>query len=242
MKLALDHIYKCPNCSNLIKQGNLISGNTFGAKLFSDSKQFAPMLPNFTNLTKCKKCNAIFKISNLKEWGCKNYLTRLFWKGKCKKADSVGSLNTSDLYTALEMFPQDELYIRQQILWSLNDPLRSYSDYDQPISEVLIKVRELDTRFEENCHALLKLLDPSDENQKIMMAELYRNLGQFDKCIELINSIDTFSNRTELKHKLKKYFIWECEKENKFVFRIDNYMARKQKELTYSGLIKHFKL
>ena len=72
-----------------------------------------------------------------------------------------------------------------------------------------------------------------------MKAELYRNLGEFDKCIELINSIDTSSDRTDFNSKLKKYFTLECEKENKLVFRIDNYTARKQKPLTYAGIIKY---
>ena len=54
-----NYIYKCPSCGNFIKIGSLISGNTYGAKLYSDGKRVAPMMPEFPDLTKCKKCNAI---------------------------------------------------------------------------------------------------------------------------------------------------------------------------------------
>ena len=64
-----EYIYKCPNCGNLLSRGSLMSGNTFGAKLFSDGKRITPMLPEFPNLTKCKKCNRFIWVNKLQEVG-----------------------------------------------------------------------------------------------------------------------------------------------------------------------------
>jgi hypothetical protein len=60
-------IYECPYCGNRLKRKSLASGNTLGAKLYSDGKQIAPMLPDFPNLTKCKKCDNIFYVNDLKK-------------------------------------------------------------------------------------------------------------------------------------------------------------------------------
>jgi len=274
-----EYIYQCPNCNNLLKRGSLISGNTFGATLFSDGKQIAPMLPDFPNLTKCKKCNAIFKISELKEVGTynmwerdglqkkqKNIMIRVFlpfWlsfslsfvlisviidtalcrffanniflsimifavitimiflllsrkeirkykmKNKAKKADSVEFLDVADLFRALKIYPQDELYIRQCIWWKENDYARRFLKYNekQDLSDIV--------RYdEENCNALLKLLDKNEYGQKIMMAELYRNLGQFDICMELIETLPLNC------HWLKWQFKEECVKKNRFVIQL----------------------
>ena len=69
MKPGPDYIYKCPVCGKLVKRGSLMSGNTFGAKLYSDGKNDAPMLPDFPNLSKCAKCDTIFNLRELKEVG-----------------------------------------------------------------------------------------------------------------------------------------------------------------------------
>ena len=64
-----DYIYKCPNCGSLFRQGSLTSGNTFGAKVFSDGVTIAPMMSDFPSFTKCKKCGSFLNMRELKEVG-----------------------------------------------------------------------------------------------------------------------------------------------------------------------------
>lgn len=40
-----DQIIACPHCSALAKHLTLISGNAFGASVWTDGKQILPMLP-----------------------------------------------------------------------------------------------------------------------------------------------------------------------------------------------------
>ena len=206
-----DEIYKCPKCSNLLKRGSLMSGNTFGATLYSDGKQVAPMLPEFPNLTKCKKCDTILWLNEIKEIGtCEAWSEKT--KPKWKNADYADFLSITDLFRALELdvVKNDkgkELSVRHRIWWAFNDRIRSGRKemYVQEIEEVLWK---------QNCLRLIELLDTKDVNQRIMIAELYRNLGKFDECMELINSLD--NNLDWIVEKFKA----ECDNKNKLLIQI----------------------
>ncbi len=67
-----NYVYKCPNCNTFFKRGSLTSGNTFETKIYSDGKRESPMLPEFPQIIKCKKCNFIFWIHKLTEIGSYN--------------------------------------------------------------------------------------------------------------------------------------------------------------------------
>lgn len=185
-----DLIYKCPHCENLLKRGSLTSGNTFNSKLYSDGKQVAPMLPDFPNLTKCKKCNNIFWLSDLKpigEYGKyrgyegRNNIEKSLWE----IAESVTFLDVYELFRALKMTDdlKREKNIRIWIWWAFNDRIREEGN------NLFVDTND-QKLWEENCKDLLNVLDDADFNEKLMIADLYRNLGEFDRCIEIIDSIE----------------------------------------------------
>jgi hypothetical protein len=51
-----DQIVACPHCKALAKYMTLMSGNTFGARVWTDGKQDAPMLPHPPAVVKCRQC------------------------------------------------------------------------------------------------------------------------------------------------------------------------------------------
>ncbi len=69
--------------------------------------------------------------------------------------------------------------------------------------------------WEKNIKRLIKLSDPYDIDQKIILAELHRCLGDFKSCMKIINRI----RRPELV-KLKSRFKDECDKQNIMVFQL----------------------
>ncbi len=81
--------------------------------------------------------------------------------------------------------------------------------------------------FQEGSY-LIKFFDPEDQGQRIMIAELYRNLGEFDKCIELIDSVD---GDTEIKAYIKERFTLECQQGNKFTIGIYGPPETREKRL-----------
>jgi hypothetical protein len=188
-----------------------MSGNTCGATLFSDGKQIAPMLPEFPNLTKCKKCDTILWLSEMKEIG-----TYDSWDEECnpkwENADRAEFLNIADLFRSLELDTvkndkEKEKVVRHRIWWTYNNRIRAGKElFIQDNDEVL---------WRQNCQRLIELFDTTDINEKIMTAELYRNLGEFDVCLKLINSLD--SNLDWIVEKLKM----ECNNRNKRLIKLN---------------------
>jgi len=179
MQPGPNNIYKCPHCGHFLKERTLLSGNTCEAMFYSDGKRIAPMLPEFPDLTKCKKCNHIFWLSIFKIVGQEDC-----WNPDSKWADAECAefLNIKDLFRALEMYPKKEKDIRIWILWTFNDRIRNGK-------EIFIDPDDKDL-WEQNSNALLKLFDDSNLERKFLKAELYRNLGEFEKCIDIIESIN----------------------------------------------------
>jgi hypothetical protein len=204
------YVYKCPNCGNLLKNGSLTSGNTFGAKIFSDGKRIAPMLPEFPNLTKCKKCNTIFWLHKLKEIGVYEWGDEK--NSKWQNADKAEFLGIDDYFNALNKGmatnKEVELFIRQHIWWAYNDKIR------QGLKLFIDNADE--ERWVDNLEKLKILLDQSDINQRIMIAEINRNLGDFENCINIIQGIDD----AELDW-LKEKFLTECKRKNKWVIKLN---------------------
>jgi len=52
--------FKCPKCEKVIKRRSMLSGNTFGAKQYSDGRMHAPMMPEYPRITECPKCGNIY--------------------------------------------------------------------------------------------------------------------------------------------------------------------------------------
>ena len=50
----------CPYCGEKKDIMSLISGNTFGATIWSDNKRVAPMLPDISIIQKCPKCRKYY--------------------------------------------------------------------------------------------------------------------------------------------------------------------------------------
>lgn len=205
-----NYVYKCPKCNNLLTKGSLMSGNTFGAEIFSDGKRIAPMLPEFPNLTKCKKCDTILWLSKLKEigiykWGDKD-------NSNWENANNAEFLSIEDYNRALDNglaeTKQEEIFIRQRIWWAYNDRKRNGNN---PFIDENDEVK-----WKENCEKLISLLDYSNLNQRIMIAEIKRNLGDFKSCMEIIKGIDN-DELNWLKNKVTK----ECELKNRWVIKLN---------------------
>ncbi|MEW5844956.1 MAG: hypothetical protein AB1777_01685 [Bacteroidota bacterium] len=210
------YIYKCPNCGNLLQKGSILSGNTFYSILYSDGKRIGSMLPEFPEITKCNKCDNIFWLSKSVEIGTYELGGKKNSK-KWENADWLVSLGIDDYFKALDSGiaknKQEELYIRQRIWYLYNDRVRD--GQDQFVDE------KDEIRWRENCFELISLLDQSDLNQKIIVAEIYRNLGDFENCIKIIQSIDN-DDFNWIKDKL----INECNRKNKHVIVLYNRRLR----------------
>ena len=214
MRPGPDYIYQCPECSNLLRKGSLWSGNTFGGKLYSDGKMVASMLPAFPNLTKCKKCGSLLWLSDMEEIGTDEWEHR---NREYKTADRVEFLDIPDLFRFLELdivkcSIEKEKIVRRKIWLAFNDRIRTQSFFKRK----QIFTRESDEAlWKQNCLRLLELYDPANISDKLMAAELYRNLGEFNVCVKILDSVDD-EDCDWFVEKLKG----ECEKKNKLLVRL----------------------
>lgn len=125
----------------------------------------------------------------------------------------------------MQLFPNSERDIRVKIWWKYNDAART--QLQNGLTDLRICSQYLDKKeYKENCYALLNLLDINDWQQRCMIRELYRNLGEFEKALE-IGKDDTMCNITLMLHD-------ECKKRNRFLFRTDNYIFDYMKNENYA--------
>jgi hypothetical protein len=160
-----------------------MSGNTSGADFFSDGHYFARMLPEFPIITKCIGCTTIFWLDETNEIGS------YYWGEKInmewEEAFVAEFMSLDDYFRALELrLPrtiEEEIYIRKRIWWEMNDRIR--------FKDELPAYENENQLWSDNINKLISLLNGSDDSEKIILAELLRNLGNFEACQKTLDSI-----------------------------------------------------
>ena len=64
MRRGEDLLIACPYCGKEHIQETLMSGNTRGARYWTDGKRDAPMLPTMPVLTRCDSCKTFFHVDD----------------------------------------------------------------------------------------------------------------------------------------------------------------------------------
>jgi len=169
-------IMKCSTCSEYIEQSRIISGNTFGAKIWTDGWRDAPMMPDQPSLVKCPHCGSLLWIDELEKLGETEQ-----WSGGSEfKGSKPYHVPDSEAYMRLlkerTHNPEKEIYLRLRAWWAGNDARRE-TDQKMPLSEEEIG----------NLQAVSDLLDEQDPNDRLMKAEIMRELGRFDEAKRLLD-------------------------------------------------------
>jgi len=172
MRFGPTIIRKCSECSRLIKDFTIASANTVGAVCWTDGKCYMPMLPDELWFVKCPHCHTLLWIDEQEEEGEIESLSDS--SGPYKDAEQYGVPELQDYYEELNkdnLGKIKEQYLRLRAWWAGNDSRRDSSE-KQALSEKEI----------ENLQALDKLLDPADDEDRLMKAEVKRELGRFEEA------------------------------------------------------------
>lgn len=203
-------IYACPKCGRKVANESLMSGNTFGARYFSDGKRIAPMLPEFPDLIRCQSCDFFFF---LHEQEPVDELYRFEEQSDVtlNEIDQAKAPGLDDLILALEQEvarkKENEISIRLDLWRSFNDRTRNGKS---------LFLNENDKHlYLNNCEALITLIEPKEDQFMVTLAELYRNLGLFEACLKLLDSLED-----QRWNRLKAQFSKACEKEVTEVFEL----------------------
>jgi len=174
---GLTMIKKCSACSGLIKEVTMTSGNTFGAIFWTDGKREAPMLPEEPWLVKCPHCDGVVWIDELDEVA---EIEPFDVNDEYENAWPYEEPTFQDYLATIQMseYERDkECYLRVRAWWAGNDTRRLPGNRGQALSG-----DEID-----NLEMLYNKLEPSNENDRIMMAEIKRELGQFEAAEAMLN-------------------------------------------------------
>lgn len=183
----------CPFCGTEKQIMSLISGNTFGAELWSDNKQIAPMLPEISYVQKCPHCGKYYiterqEVKYAKDGYSfeKGLLTYPEMKEAFTQLSEEGFLNENE-----------EINVRMMLH-------HAYNDYYYRTEEKKVVSEEDKTLFHKNGLWLINNLI----TDSVMKAEFYREIGEIDTARSILDSItveDEFLKRivTAIKDRLE---------------------------------------
>jgi hypothetical protein len=155
-----------------VVQEDTLSGNTIGATYWTDGKREAKMLPNHPWLAKCPVCSGLFWVDETSE------VDTGFDAAKGKQQVLAPSEKELLEFLAGPTLPRDkELYLRITAWRSANDAWRWNPNATKAFSKDQVQ----------NLHALSEMLDETEPNQRILKAEIAREMGEFEKCLHLLS-------------------------------------------------------
>ena len=167
-------------------------------------------MPSLPVLSKCTHCDTIFWLADIEQIGSYSFGDKN--NEEWEAAESAIFLDIDDLFRALTLDDvvaekDDELFIRKSIWWAYNDRVRN--------GEKLHESLEDEIKWRENINQLMNLFDSDVDYDKIFIAELYRNIGNFEECIRIIDSISS-ADLGWVNEAIKK----ECQNRNTQVFQL----------------------
>jgi hypothetical protein len=216
MTLGLLLYYKCPKCGQLLTVQGFESFSNSEAYHFSDSKSVFPMMPNNPDIIKCKYCFQFFWFKNSK----KVPFFLLFFISRFKKIYEAEHLtlieNLEVLSSDLIKTKDEEILVRKKIWWAYNDRQRTYDNKPFTNERRFEDIKDKEN-YNLNCYKLIQMLSNTEqEDLKLIIAEIYRNLGEFDRCIHILEKEFINTELFDIALQIKK----EAEKENSWVFKL----------------------
>lgn len=212
MKPGFCLLAECPHCGEKKELLQLLSGNSLGVKLWSDLKKEMPMLPMVSPVQKCPKCGHFYMLNEVKQEGGKTYS---FEKGWLTFEESLLALEElkSDQKDRLEL-------LTIIVIWAYNDIQRKEpkSDPLSPRKEKSEKTRNTPTpeQTETFKSVIKKLLEQGIyTDNELLLAELYREIGEFDKCIHIL---EKFEPQNEFHELVKNSIIEHAKQQDSNVF------------------------
>lgn len=188
MRLGSTHIIRCPHCSGLGCYEAIKSGNSFGAKFYTDGKEVAPMMPEVPAVVECASCTGLFWLGQQEEvgefdaYGDQAESADPAWKaaGKLHEPGERQYLVWLERLRAEQ--PARERDLRMFTWWRGNDRHR-----DAQLADPEDRPQDAASR-EANMRALCALLQKGVDGDRLMRAEILRQLGQFDDGLAVLSS------------------------------------------------------
>jgi len=220
---------ECNVCKNTIEIITISSGNAFFARYWTDDYSTTPKLPLEFSFKKCPHCRSLFWIDDLKELGVVDWLNGDDEPDKAwGKSKSALNFDLTDYFIALENnFPRttEEIKdLRMNAWWLFNHRFRwpqtrNFFFKKKPLEPLNILA------FHNNLTSLQDLLNIDVQSERILIAEIYRELGRFEECERLL---DFEFNESLLN--VREFILRYCKEQNSVVQDMTDYLNEKQRQ------------
>lgn len=195
-------LIECPYCKEKYDKHNYLSVNTMGAKRWTDGRFKDPLYQPNPFITKCNKCKRVFWIEDantvayvqrkpyLKPYTYNNNYAEpgpeirngkpVYFYGDIETS-SLWSLEVDEIRNTIEsnetLLPERMVALRK-LYWHESNDMRR---------ETQFSINYSDKFLIENLKELIKTLDESIQRERIIKAEIYRELECYDEALKLIN-------------------------------------------------------
>lgn len=199
MMIGPARILTCPECGGSKEVMSLLSGNSFGADMWSDGRMDAPMLPEPSMIQKCPHCGKYFWLPDqpfvrVKDW---------------HECHDLGALSFTELKEGVIQLLSKcadeamETDIRLQFLMAYNDEFhRRWKDGTR--YRINTEPAVSDTKmFRENLERLYFLFLYQEDRSSA--AEMLRELGLYKECMTLIENLEGFNPNDRLEYNAQVY-------------------------------------
>jgi hypothetical protein len=182
-------IIKCPNCGGLACYGTLRSGNTIGARTWTDGRQIAPMLPHPPAVVKCSQCPECYWLSGAETvgeydpWDREAPPADPSWKNVESIEEPTEEEYAKALAGTLASTPKEVRSLRILAWWRANDPYRNQLDL------MRVSRQPHSKSFRSNLESLVGLMKDGEVNDLLMKAEILRELGRFDEAESVLRRV-----------------------------------------------------
>lgn len=168
----------CPFCGGEKEVMNLVSGNTCGATIWSDTRRNYPMLPELSPIQQCPNCKKYYFLEDAKPPKNFNRVPDYSFE--------LGELNFTELKEAKEQLEQLNLTTIQK--WILNHQLfMAYNDLFYRNEDPNVSPSEEDEEvFKKTVKELLEGIDQSND-YNLFHAELLRESGRFTEAFMVLD-------------------------------------------------------
>jgi hypothetical protein len=167
-----------------MRQRTIATGNTLGARYWTDGRVDAPMLPITPEVVACPHCRKVQWINDLEEVGeipgPRGFGVPRPEYDKTFDLQPFIEMPFADDYLGFleseELLNDQEVYLRWMYWHLMNDSRRNASEAPSlSLDEV------------KNLKRLLALIELGNESSRLTIAEIHRELGDFDLCEKVLD-------------------------------------------------------
>ncbi len=169
------NVLTCPFCGGKKEVISLISGNTYSATVWSDTRREYPMLPEVSPVQQCPHCQKYYFVEQAQSE-----------HDRKKESFELGTLNFSQLKEAKKQM--DGMSLAKMQRWILNHQLfMAYNDcYRRNLEKVAFPPSEEDeVLFATTISELLEGIERTEEYD-MFHAELLRESGRFAEAKKIL--------------------------------------------------------